>query len=58
MRKTELRFGDRYAMTVGRKLTTVVLLHEHPMGGYVVLNEKSKRQIRLYTVRRLRELPK
>ena len=54
MRKSEIEVGRRYEVRVSGKLVTVKLLYTHPNGGWVGMNEATKRLIRFKTAGRFR----
>ena len=56
MKKQEAKLGATYQVKVSDKLTSVKLIETHAAGGWVGLNLKTNKRVRIKTAQRLRKL--
>lgn len=55
MRKADVQIGGRYTAKVSEKLVVVRIRAAHPLGGWIAVNEKTGREVRIHTAARLRD---
>lgn len=54
MKKQEVKIGECYVAKVSGKLTSVMILFEHPAGGWDAKNTATNKLVRIRTAGRLR----
>ncbi len=54
MKKREVRVGQTYTVKVSNQLVPVRVTAESPYGGWVGMNTKTNREVRIRTAARLR----
>jgi hypothetical protein len=54
MKKEDVQVGNLYVVKVSGKLAPVRIVSESPYGGWVGVNERTKREVRIRTAAKLR----